>query len=55
MSRVSQFIEYINNRYEPTAEDKLGKYTDITIDKNMKKARKKHQKNLKNEQIRWQK
>ena len=47
MSGASQFIEYINRKYAPTEEDKLGKYTDITIDENMKKTRKKHHKKLK--------
>ena len=47
MSRVSQFIEYINRKHAPSDEEKLGKYTDITIDRKMKKIRRKHKKKLK--------
>lgn len=49
MSRASQYIDYINKKYEPSADDKLAHYTDITIDEKVKKARKEHQKKLKKE------
>jgi hypothetical protein len=43
MSRLSQFIDYMN--VEPSKLDKnyiLFNYTDFTITKSMKKARRKH-------------
>ena len=49
MSRASQFIEYINRKYEPSADDKSANYTDITIDDKLKKVRKEYQKKLKKE------
>ncbi len=44
MSRASQFIEYINEKYEPDYWETVEKYTDIIIDKNLKKIRKEYQK-----------
>ena len=49
MSRASQFISYINEEKEPDPIDKLTKYTDLTITKEVQKERKKYKKNIKEE------
>ena len=43
MGRLSQTIDYLNAD-KVTEDDKKHKYTDIIIDKNLKKIRKEYQK-----------
>ena len=43
MSRVTQFIAYINERYEPEPKDKLILYTSLTLNKKIQKYRKERQ------------
>jgi len=43
MSRVTQFIAYINERYEPEPKDKFILYTSLTLNKHIEKHRQKIQ------------
>jgi len=46
MSRLSQTIDYLNAK-KVTAEDKISKYTDITIDDHLIKLRRQYRNAIK--------
>ena len=47
MSRVTQFVDYINGKTEPIPLDKLAIYTSITFTKKVRVARRKYRKGRK--------
>ena len=47
MSRVTQFIDYINRKKKPTPEDINLNYTSLSISKKIDKIRKKIAKEMK--------
>ena len=51
MSRATQFIDYINQTYEPDKRDKKMLYTSIAFNKKRKTKRKEYRKVIKNNEI----
>ena len=46
MSRLSQFMSYLNAEKHPTALDKIHFYTHAELDESTKKVRRKYRKEL---------
>ena len=47
MSRVTQFVDYINGKTEPIPLDKLAIYTSIAFTENIRVARRKYREAIK--------
>ena len=47
MGRVTELIDYINRKYEPTPLEKRAEYTHISFTEELIKARKEYRKRLK--------
>lgn len=50
MSRLSQFVDFLNSDGIITAYDKINKYSDITIDDNLLKIRREYKKSAINQE-----
>ena len=49
MGRITEFIDYINQKYEPTALEKKSDYSHITFTSKVEKLSKDYRKQMKKE------